>query len=267
MHPVFVHAPPLTHSTFRNTTSPARRPRARPSLHPPRPPPSFQYWHSPRRRRVTPVALDHAPGPQEAFLQCIQCLAVYHVEPEELEGPPRVVACSACLHEWYANEDDLIWGDEQASAALKLATERTQGSNAFVAARGVAKKQQAQNNDGPINVFVGNLSFRATEEDLYRAFSGYGAVLKCELPADSAGIPKGYAFVEMQSRQSGMKAIECLQGTSIVGRDISLSIAKPRTPDAKKATGRTKPRGKNRGGKRAQFEKSDKELSEQPSPN
>ncbi|CAN8071622.1 unnamed protein product [Agarophyton chilense] len=238
----FAAPPPLTRSHFRSSFSRARRRRATPlqRLLPPRLP----LTHLPRRSHVTVHLADVSAESQDAFLQCVQCLAVYHVEPEEIEGISRIVVCSACLHEWYASEDDLIWGDEQANAALALAAERGNGTNPFVAARGVSNhnrdKYHAEHDDGPITVFVGNLSFRATEEDLYRAFSAYGAVLNCEMPADSSGLPRGYAFVEMQSRHSGMNAINALHGTSIVGRDISLSEAKPKPTSARRATGRSK---------------------------
>lgn len=310
----------------------------------------------------------YSPPPHDSYLQCVECRAVYSVEPEELEGAPRVVACSACLHEWYASDADLLWGAEQAAAALDVG-QKSQDSAAFVAARGMNGKNSGgrrieergqgekdgstwrkgkqggvnsifnsspnntaleennsdqteddgtysnedvwQQDDGmssnvdselkkdsgdisnidsgyveaterkeddetetgsneipntdaelneneegrksPLaevnekqadskgegkeaydteeprfNIFVGNLSFRATEEDLYRAFSGYGAVLKCQVPADPSGASRGYGFVEMRSRESGLRAIESLQGTSILGRDISLNEARPK---------------------------------------
>lgn len=306
------------------------------------------------------------PAGDESYLQCPQCSAVYQIDADELEGPSRVVACSACLHEWYASEDSLLWGDELALQALVASstssfptvqsrrsapsTSETDAvqvdqtpsarkvandSNDFVTARkqetpsqqrkkdvgpdSVSKiptrgprRQQVINKDvddedeykseddmdaaedgkkshsknrrsrvNPIanekdlrsqtnskgqnynsrtasdrtektaakklpedgaegefaagelekeepvfSIFVGNLSFRATEEDLYRAFSGYGLVVKCQVPCDSGGASKGYGFVEMRTRESGLKAIESLQGASVLGRDISLTEAR-----------------------------------------
>ena len=227
---------------------------------------------------------DFAPQlhPQESFLQCVQCYAVYAVEAEDLEGPPRVVSCSACLHEWYATESDLLWGEEEAKSALRQAALRrvqAGGSSTFVPTRNVVaqqkqtkeeqdkrfestntkrrkrkttsverneqkqqneddndnvvdeddeKKEVDQDDQQPFNVFVGNLSFRATEQDLFRAFSGYGCVIKCQVPSDPTGASRGYGFVEMEDRASGLRAIESLQGTSILGRDVSLNEAKPK---------------------------------------
>lgn len=178
-------------------------------------------------------------GPQdgtghECYLQCVECLAVYAVEPEELEGSPRMVGCCACLHEWYASESDLLCGTAEAQAALdgvgsfeerSRREKEVAGRKAVLAARveGAAGDEAER-----FNVFVGNLSFRATEEDLYRAFSGYGMVVKCQVPSDGTGASKGYGFVEMGSRESGIRAIESLQGTSILGRDVCLNEARPK---------------------------------------
>lgn len=283
---------------------------------------------------------------QASYLQCVECAALYAVEPEELDGAPRVVQCSACLHEWFAEDNDLLWGEREAAAALDAANagsrkgaekmEKQQAKRkAFVAAKGWAgAESQLDGQSGPLataqrasnaaagtpcaggsgsedingestdeelqydsfsdlqrasplrsngrqqpnyvasrsvrdgsrdastedtatigpasvrsssdsgttkaqngvesgteanfNVFVGNLSFRASEEDLYRAFSGYGAVLKCQIPLDPQGASRGYGFVEMADREAGVRAMEELQGASILGRDVALNEARPR---------------------------------------
>lgn len=289
----------------------------------------------------------------ESYLQCPQCKALYQVDAFELDNPPRVVACSACLHEWYASEEALLWGDEAALQALSFSpkepsdkqnapqskrdwpnfTNRAQSrrnvndknsmSNSTVKSadsNGADEKtynrsprssrqnntykpdnfkdtvldasnssselsnddetfsdalfqhdselaedsendfkSKTANDDGSeeddttdssdeyeksgtqkrsrisnanntkgktgMSIFVGNLSFRATEEDLYRAFSGYGLVLNCQVPLDSCGASKGFGFVVMRERVDGMKAIEALHGASILGRDVTLTEA------------------------------------------
>lgn len=272
----------------------------------------------------------------------------------ELDNPPRVVACSACLHEWYASEEALLWGDEAALQALsfspkessdkqdtpqpkrdwpnfanrpqsrrnvndksstynstfksagsngagektyyrsprsgrqnntykpdnskdtvfdasdsssglldgdetfsdalfqhdsELAEDSESDSKSFKTANddgtevddttdssdvseksGTQKRGRISNTDNAkgktgMSIFVGNLSFRATEEDLYRAFSGYGLVLNCQVPVDSCGASKGFGFVVMRERVDGMKAIEALHGASILGRDVTLTEA------------------------------------------
>lgn len=305
---------------------------------------------------------EHTPpspsNPEESYLQCPQCKALYQVDAFELDNPPRVVACSACLHEWYASEEALLWGDEAALQALSFSSKeisikqnansprrdwpdfsnrsqskryandksspafnsssKSAGSNGAdektsnrstrssrltnsyenddskdavssisdssfelsdnddgfsdalfqhdsqlaedsetdSEASKVSDDTESQENDDTndsnlfeksgtpkrgrnsnvnyakektsMSIFVGNLSFRATEEDLYRAFSGYGLVLNCQVPLDSCGASKGFGFVVMRERVDGMKAIEALHGTSILGRDITLTEAHDR---------------------------------------
>jgi predicted Zn finger-like uncharacterized protein len=373
--------------------------------------------HAPSYRPVSPPSW---AGPSDAagassFLQCVACRAVYSVESEELEGEARVVRCCSCLHEWYARDSDLLWGDRDAAAAIATGSAHYAASSAAVKgdfnpgkgrdglsgkmganvappARGEvgvengsahprvelqndcntpqlgngstadslqnetfgvtgdsnyvaeaeydeddnlqddddilsyvdgssgiashhvnayegsraestnalsqaqtqlsptvsgsssqksstrsktaagsedetvlviaaipesraenfspapAKRsfagEQANNyktwqpsesptaglacSTPPFNIFVGNLSFRATEEDLFRAFSGYGIVIKSQIPVDSVGASRGYGFVEMSGEEEGEQAMNSLQGASILGRDICLSKARPR---------------------------------------
>jgi predicted Zn finger-like uncharacterized protein len=266
-----------------------------------------------------------------SFLQCVECGAVYAVESEELDGEPRLVRCCTCLHEWYACEGDLLWGDREAAAAIESRPSDRSGG-AAVARRTLGKsvgsteetieaddvdevveedssnaeyeetlRSDSQNKPSPLfsergrqargsqksvydrsyegipfsgnpddsfasvrtyssktdisveinnvtsssttslsrsqspsdadppqlsyNIFAGNLSFRATEEDLYRAFSGYGIVTRCHIPKDEMGGSRGYGFVEMSGEVDGEKAMDALQGASILGRDICLSKA------------------------------------------
>lgn len=329
--------------------SPPRRPRSRPVALAPR---GSSRQHSPPSssdsgQATSPLASD------DSYLQCPQCLAVYQIDADELDESPRVIACSACLHEWHATENALLWGDEMAlqvvvasknpglpsyvrqdsrsskqtnngngvptpgannareqqernpnvrkpfsqngesgydsseeeddvtnnqwsedthstteqfdnvvlqSSAEEIKT-KTDTIDKQVVSRNVTKKERisrqpmftdsnatdepqktseslegASSNKGnrnfqngrelePITVFVGNLSFRATEEDLHRAFSGYGVVTRCQVPCHAGGGSKGYGFVVMRSRECGLKAIDELQGASILGRDISLTVA------------------------------------------
>lgn len=162
----------------------------------------------------------------ESYLRCVECSALYVVDPEELEGAPRVVGCSTCLHEWYATEEDLLWDEDEVLEALgrKVGVK----PNGKAINERVAKVVEEKGDGGGIVIFVGNLSYRATDADLYRAFSGYGVVVKCQVPSYMSGASKGYGFVEMRSREGGMRAIAELQGTSIMGRDISLNEANTR---------------------------------------
>lgn len=274
---------------------------------------------------------------------------MYQVDVLELNNPPRVVICSACLHEWYALRESLIWGDEAALQALNYSSNESMYQSTFPSTDNSSTNPQVQassgDNDQPdltttnttesidlvqnmkqiqsntadnesiskleseyesttfinapciadqvrnredssrplqhsehgnrlpadfardpgdtelnldpqstvnnschpkpanedeqrddsnvasvatktgkpgICIFVRNLSFRATEEDLYRAFSGHGLVVNCQVPLDSCGASKGYGFVEMSNRDNGLKAMKTLEGVNILGQVVTL---------------------------------------------
>jgi len=78
-------------------------------------------------------------------------------------------------------------------------------------------------------LFVGNLSFKTTENDLQDAFAAHGSVTEANLMMDRAtGRPRGFGFVTMSSDEEAQKAIDALNGASIDGRQITVNIARPR---------------------------------------
>jgi len=78
-------------------------------------------------------------------------------------------------------------------------------------------------------LFVGNLSFNITENDLQDAFAAHGTVVETNLLMDRAtGRPRGFGFVTMSTAEEAQKAIETLNGTSIDGRALTVNVAKPR---------------------------------------
>jgi RNA recognition motif-containing protein len=82
-----------------------------------------------------------------------------------------------------------------------------------------------------VNIFVGNLSFTATEHDLHQLFESYGAVDKVNIITDrDTGRSKGFGFVEMPESQAAKAAIEGLNGTELAGRALTVNEAKPREP-------------------------------------
>ena len=78
-------------------------------------------------------------------------------------------------------------------------------------------------------LFVGNLSFNLTENDLHEAFAAYGTVTEANLMMDRAtGRSRGFAFVTMGSPEEAQKAIEAMNGTALDGRNITVNLARPR---------------------------------------
>jgi RNA recognition motif-containing protein len=78
-------------------------------------------------------------------------------------------------------------------------------------------------------LFVGNLSFNTTENDLQDAFAAHGTVLETNLMMDRAtGRPRGFGFVTMGSPEEAQKAIDALHGKDLGGRALTVNVAKPR---------------------------------------
>src|SRR5205809_5592904 len=78
-------------------------------------------------------------------------------------------------------------------------------------------------------LFVGNLSFNTTENDLQDAFAAHGTVIEANLMMDRmTGKPRGFAFITMSTPEEAQKAIEALNGASLDGRNLTVNVARPR---------------------------------------
>jgi len=82
-----------------------------------------------------------------------------------------------------------------------------------------------------VNIFVGNLAYSATEDDLRQLFEPYGVVDKIQIITDrDTGRAKGFGFIEMPDSQAAKAAIQGLQGHELAGRALTVNEAKPREP-------------------------------------
>ena len=80
-----------------------------------------------------------------------------------------------------------------------------------------------------MNIYVGNLSFNTTEEDLRQAFEAFGEVKSANIVTDKySGKPRGFGFVEMGSNEEGTAAITGMNGKEVDGRQLNVNEAKPR---------------------------------------
>src|SRR5579862_1016567 len=80
------------------------------------------------------------------------------------------------------------------------------------------------------NIFVGNLSFKTTQEDLLATFSQYGTVDRVNIVTDrETGQPRGFAFVEMSNDAEGTKAINAVNGHEMGGRALNVNEARTKT--------------------------------------
>jgi cold-inducible RNA-binding protein len=79
------------------------------------------------------------------------------------------------------------------------------------------------------NIYVGNLSFKATEDEIKQAFSQYGKVARVSIIVDrETNRSRGFAFVEMPDSQEAQAAIDGLNNQELAGRRISCNEARPR---------------------------------------
>jgi RNA recognition motif-containing protein len=82
-------------------------------------------------------------------------------------------------------------------------------------------------------VFVGNLSFDVTREELIEAMSAAGRVLDAKVPVDrETGRPRGFAFVEFESEEVAQRSIQMLNGRELKGRALRVNPAEDRPPRA-----------------------------------
>ncbi len=104
-------------------------------------------------------------------------------------------------------------------------------------------------------LFVGNLSFSVTENDLQDAFAAHGTVVEANLMMDRAtGRPRGFGFVTMSTPEEAQKAIEALHGKELAGRALTVNIARPREErPGGGGGGRREFRGGGGGGRRDRY--------------
>ena len=80
-----------------------------------------------------------------------------------------------------------------------------------------------------MSIFVGNLPFRAEQDDVAELFAPFGDVVSCSLPLErDTGRKRGFAFVEMVDDAAEIKAIDALQGAELMGRPLRINKAEPR---------------------------------------
>src|SRR5260370_60608 len=102
------------------------------------------------------------------------------------------------------------------------------------------------------NIYVGNLSFTATADDLREAFAEYGTVTSAQVVSDrETGRSRGFGFVEMAD--GGDEAIAALSGTQLGGRTLTVNEAKPREDRPRSGSGGRASSGGSRGGYGSRF--------------
>ncbi len=80
-----------------------------------------------------------------------------------------------------------------------------------------------------INIYVGNMSYDLTEDQIQELFGQYGTVSNVRIITDrDTKRPKGFGFVEMEEQEEGMKAIDAINGKEVNGRELKVNEARPK---------------------------------------
>lgn len=87
-----------------------------------------------------------------------------------------------------------------------------------------------------MSIYVGNIAYSVSEEDIKEVFADYGTVKRVTVPMDrESGRPRGFAFVEMSADAEEDAAIEALDGAEWIGREIRVNKARPREERPKRS--------------------------------
>ncbi|HIK06140.1 MAG TPA: RNA-binding protein [Trichormus sp. M33_DOE_039] len=103
-----------------------------------------------------------------------------------------------------------------------------------------------------MSIYVGNLSYNVTQDDLTKVFSEYGAVTRVQLPTDrETGRVRGFGFVEMETSAAEDAAIQALDGAEWMGRVMKVNKARPKEDKGARSGGGSW--GRNNGGYSRQY--------------
>jgi RNA recognition motif-containing protein len=98
-----------------------------------------------------------------------------------------------------------------------------------------------------MNIYVGNMSYTVTEEDLQKAFEAFGQVASVSIIRDKfSNQSKGFGFVEMPSKEEAQAAISGMNGKDLKGRTLNVNEARPRSDDRRSGGGGRRPGGRPR---------------------
>jgi len=127
----------------------------------------------------------------------------------------RRVECSVCGHSWYQARDKLF--DIREGFEL---VELPQSDVSRIERNIAADRDPRFTGDSKL--YVGNLDFKVTEEDLFEEFSKVDEVGDVTIITDDSGRSKGFAFVTMLTKEGGEKALEKLDGEEVFGRNLNV---------------------------------------------
>eukprot|EP00535_Pseudo-nitzschia_heimii_P005984 CAMPEP_0197180592 /NCGR_PEP_ID=MMETSP1423-20130617/5151_1 /TAXON_ID=476441 /ORGANISM="Pseudo-nitzschia heimii, Strain UNC1101" /LENGTH=234 /DNA_ID=CAMNT_0042630691 /DNA_START=203 /DNA_END=907 /DNA_ORIENTATION=- len=153
----------------------------------------------------------------DTYASCGQCGASFALTLEAM-GPGkggRRMECSICDHTWFQSRDRLVTLGE--GFEMIPLPERDLDRIALNIKEGRHPKHY-----GNFKMYVGNISFQCTEEDVFELFETIGPVGDVSLVRDNTGRPRGFGFITMRTEEDGERAIKELDGTELKGRNLNV---------------------------------------------
>jgi len=153
----------------------------------------------------------------DTYASCGQCGATYALTLEAM-GPGnggRRMECSVCGHTWFQSRDRLATLGE-GFEMIPMPDRDMERIELNI------KEGKHPKYSGSFKMYVGNISFQSTEDDLYEIFGEIGPVGEAIMVRDPTGRPRGFGFVTMRNDDDGEKAVEQLDGLDLNGRTLSV---------------------------------------------
>jgi predicted Zn finger-like uncharacterized protein len=153
----------------------------------------------------------------DTYVRCGRCQTVYAIKEEDLGqgGKGRRLECSVCGHSWFQSKDRLM----STKGGFELVVRPQYEIDRILLN---LQENKEANFMGDFKVYVGNIAFECSEQDIYEAFSEVGVVGDVSLVRDEDGRNRGFGFVTMRTNEQGQAAIEKLNGADIKGRNIAV---------------------------------------------
>jgi len=152
----------------------------------------------------------------DSYVKCGKCKNFFYLSAEDLgNGRGKRLQCSVCNHSWFQSADRII----KLKPGFELQSLDENDLNRI-------KENVAQGKPydfvGDGKLYVGNLSFNVSEDDLIEAFSEYGEVGDAFIVQDQDGRPRGFAFVTMRTTEDSKKVMDALDGEEVFGRRLQI---------------------------------------------
>lgn len=154
------------------------------------------------------------------YVRCGACRAHFAIAPDDLgKGKGRRLHCSLCGNTWFQSKDRINKVREGMEMVSMPQTDLD---------RIELNMKEGKNPDfvGDVKLYVGNVAFECTEEQLYKEFSGVGNVGEVSIAYDNVNNrPKGFAFIVMRTQADAENACKLLNDANISGRNIKVHFA------------------------------------------